>query len=259
MKTRNEFKSYLIIWALVVVVFHILIFLFCHEMIGDRLTTDTVVFKDGTTGIKEVLKPEFLIALYSYIFVILAFIGQLICTKIFLSQESLQKTLYHYPIFNLSLRGLVLTIIFAAVFLVSCIKGTPINPYIALICFLLTLIFIVFTCVSSKTAANMVSAKDENIALKTQYMKLLKGEAESLSNRVKDAKNRELVKAVFDEIRFSDPLSIPDLMNIEQDMITKFENIKANVDGEYDKLKAACEDFSSSLKDRNSKLKALKK
>ncbi len=259
MKTRNEFKSYLIIWALVVVIFHVLIFLFCHEMIGNRLTTEQVVYQDGTVGVKEVLKPEFLLALYSYIFVLLAFLGQLICTKIFLSQESLQKTLYHYPIFNLSLKGLVITIIFAVVFLVSCIMGNPINPYVALICFLLTLIFIVFTCVSSKTAANMVSAKDENISLKTQYMKLLKGEAESIANRAKDAKNKDLLKSVYDEIRFSDPLSIPDLMNVEQDMIQKFENIKANMDGEYDKLKNACDEFSSVLKDRNSKLKALKK
>lgn len=259
MKTRNEFKSYLIIWALVVVVFHVLIFLFCREMIGDRLTTETITFKDGTTGVKDVFKPEFLLALYSYIFVVLAFLGQLICTKIFLSQESLQKTLYHYPIFSLSLRGLVITILFATAFLVSCIMGRPINPYVALICFLLTLIYIIFTCVSSKTAANMVSAKDENIALKTQYMKLLKGEAESLANKAKDGKNKELLKAVFDEIRFSDPLSIPDLMSTEQEMIQKFENIKLNIDSEYDKLKSACEEFSSILKDRNSKLKSLKK
>ena len=254
MKTRNEFKSYLIIWIVAVVIFHILVFVFKQEVIGNRYIIDTITFKDGSQGIKPVFNPDFLNLLYSYIFVLLAFIGQLVCTKIFLSQESLRKTLYHYPIFNLSLRGLVITVIFAFAF---CL--TRMNPIVSLVCFLFTLLYTVFTCISSKTAANMVSAKEENLDLKMQYMKLLKGEADSVLNRVKDSNVKSLVKSVCDEVRFSDPLSIPELVDVEKEMIEKFSQIKENVNGDYDKLKEACEDFSSLLKDRNSKLKALKK
>ena len=255
MKTRNEFKSYLIIWGLAVVIFHILVFIFKQSVIGDRYFMESITFQDGTYGVKQVLRPEFLNLLYSYIFVLLAFIGQLVCTKIFLSQESLKKTLYHYPIFNLSLRGLIITIIFAIVF---CFVN--LLPIISFVIFLFTLFFTIATCVSSKTAANMVSAKEENLEIKTQYLKLLRGEFDSLYNRIKDANEKNIVKEICDEVRFSDPISIPELMDIEKELIGKLDVIKQNINvGKIDELKTACADFSAILKDRNNKVKALKK
>lgn len=255
MKTRTEFKSYLIIWVLAVIVINILAFIMKKNIIDNRLMGDIVTFSDGTHGHKQIFKPEFLNLLYSYIFVMLAFIGQLICTKIFLSQETLKKTFYNYPIFKISLQGLVLTFIFAMVF---CIVPS-FSPVISFVLFLITLLFTVSKCILAKTAANMVNAKDENIAMKTQYIKILKGETDSLFSRTKDMKEKNLVKAVVDAVKYSDPVSIPELIDIEKDLVAKFEDIKSNINKDsFDTLKSACDEFINVLNDRNAKIKSLK-
>ena len=74
MKTRNEFKTYMVLWVIAFIIFNVLVFVFKQEVIGDRYTQDIVVFQDGATGVKQVFRPEFLNMLYSYIFVALAFI-----------------------------------------------------------------------------------------------------------------------------------------------------------------------------------------
>ena len=255
MKTRNEFKTYVVLWIIAIVIFNVLVFVFKQEVIGNRYTVDQAQFQSGEIGIKSVLNPVFVNLLLSYFFVILAFIGQLVCTKIFLSQDSLRKTMYHYPLFNISLVGLGLTIVFAIVF---CFTNMP--PVVSLIIFLATLFYTVFRCLSAKTAANLVSAKEENLELKTQYIKILRGDTESLVNKVSDAKIKKIVQSIADEVRFSDPISVPELIDIEKQMITKFEDLKSAVmDVDYDKAKNASDELSSLIKDRNSRVKALKK
>lgn len=255
MKTRTEFKSYVVIWIIAVLVFNVLAFIFKQSIIGNRLMDSFVTFNDGASGTKQVFRPEFLNLLFSYVFVMLAFIGQLICTKIFLSQETLKKTLYNYPIFKISLQGLFLTIIFAVIF---CF--TNLYPVVSFVIFIITLLITVVRCITSKTAANMVSAKDENIELKTQYIKVLKGEADSLYSRVKDSKEKNEFKKVLDAVKYSDPVSIPDLVLIEKDLIDKFSNIKSRVNAEkFEEFKSACVDFLNVLADRNAKIKSLKK
>ena len=74
------------------------------------------------------------------------------------------------------------------------------------------------------------------------------------------ANEKKIVKDICDEVRFSDPISIPELMDIEKELIEKLEVIKQNINvGKFDELKTACEDFSAILKERNNKVKALKK
>ncbi len=255
MKTRNEFKTYMVLWVIAFIIFNVLVFVFKQEVIGDRYTQDIVVFQDGATGVKQVFRPEFLNMLYSYIFVALAFIGQLICTKIFLSQDSLRKTMYHYPMFSISLVGLIITFIFAMVF---CLITMP--PVISLIIFLVTLFYTLFRCLSAKTSANLVSAHEENLELKTQYMKLLRADAESLANRVSDDNMKKVVKSVADEIRFSDPLSVPELVDIEKEMIAKFSDLRDAVENkDMDKVNKSAAELSNLVKDRNSRVKSLKK
>lgn len=255
MRTRDEFKSYVAVWIICVAVFNVLVFIFKQATIGDRITEVVTYFSDGTTGVREVFKQEFLNLLIGYIFVVLAFIGQLVCTKIFLSQDSLKKTLYHYPIFSISLSGLVITLIFAIVF---CLINLA--PAVTFVILILTLSYTVIRCIAAKTASNMVSAKDENVEIKTQYIKVLRSETESLLSRVKDAKEKELVKKVADAVRFSDPLSIPELVDVETKLIAQLQSIKDIVNaGKTEELSNICEEFLNLISDRNAKVKSLKK
>ena len=255
MKTRNEFKTYVILWVIALIIFNVLVFIFKQEAIGNRYVVDQAQFQDGAIGVKQVLNPTFVNLLISYFFVLLAFIGQLVCTKIFLSQDSLRKTMYHYPLFYISLVGLAMTVVFAIAF---CLTNIP--PVISLIIFLATLFYTVFRCLSAKTTANLVSAKEENLEIKTQYMKILRGDTESLVNKVSDSIIKKLVQIIADEVRFSDPVSIPELIDIESAMITKFGELKdASLNGDYDKVKIVSDELSSLIKDRNSRVKALKR
>ena len=71
---------------------------------------------------------------------------------------------------------------------------------------------------------------------------------------------KKVVKSVADEIRFSDPLSVPELVDIEKEMIAKFSDLKDAVENkDMDKVNKSAAELSNLVKDRNSRVKSLKK
>lgn len=87
---KKEYKSYLIIWTILLAIFNIAVFVSPSEAAG--LSKFGGAFWSG------------------YAFITLAFIGQLAVFFIAFKAENLQKLFYSIPLIRISYTGLILTL-----------------------------------------------------------------------------------------------------------------------------------------------------
>ena len=91
---NKKFKYYALIWAILLAVFNVICFVTPSEAAG--MSKFGGAFWAG------------------YIFITLAFIGQLVCAYFALKTDDKTKLFYNIPIIRVSYTGLILTLVFGA-------------------------------------------------------------------------------------------------------------------------------------------------
>lgn len=250
MKIKNEFKIYLLVWVVAIVVFHILLFNVKRAISENELLTSRELFNIATSESEEYLKTISVNFVLSYVFILLSFISQLVCSFVFLNQKDNKNVIYHYPIFAISLQGLVITIIFAIVFVFFAIPSS-------ISCIALIIIFAVTLsrCVLAKGAAEKVMANEKNINIKTQYIKVLTNEIQSMLLKVKNNDEKKIVSELYDKVRFSDPMSTIDVKETEEKIIAEIEDLHSYFGAGIDELKAKVKKVLDLVDEKNSILK----
>ena len=187
-----------------------------------------------------------------YIFITVAFIGQLVCAYIAFKADNLKKLFYNLPLITLSYTGLILTLIFGGA--AMAIPNLP-NWAGAVIC-LLILGFNAIAIIKAKAAAEIVESVDKKISRKSGFIKNLTCEAESLVSHAKSEKVKSECKKVYEAVRFSDPMSSIRLADIEERIKAEMSQLSegvANDDFEFTASVAA--ELISLLDDRNKQCK----
>ncbi|MBR1531967.1 MAG: hypothetical protein IJ643_07920 [Eubacterium sp.] len=123
---------------------------------------------------------------------------------------------------------------------------------------------VIFACALGKllkrsVARELIVEKDEQIKQKTQFIKLLTADADSLVSRAKSDEAKALAKKVYEAIRYSDPMSVPELDDIElqiKNEFTAFSDAVKNDD--VDIATTSSEELINLTNDRNNKCRALK-
>lgn len=232
---KKLFKTYAVCWAILFVLFNIVCFVIPNNYFG--ISKFGGAFWSG------------------YIFITLAFIGQIVCAYFAFKAENLKKLFYNLPLVTVSYTGLILTIIFGTVFMA--IPNLP--NWIGIVVCIFILAFNAVAVVKASTFSDVAEEIDEKIKTQTQFIKLKTVDAQNIMNRAKNDNIKQECKKVYEALRYSDPMSSPDLSLEEAQITVKMAELKTAVDNDdNDKAISAAKEIILLVKERNAKCKALK-
>ena len=226
---KKNFKFYAVTWAVVLAAFNAVVFAVPHTYNGG--------FWIG------------------YAFIMLAFLGQLACAYLAFKPESLDKVFLNLPLVTISYTGLIVSLIVGTLCMV--LPAVPIWVGI-LVCYL-ALVFVAISLMKANTAAEIVGQIDEKVKTKTQFIKLLSADAEHVLATATTPELKAEAKKVYEAIRYSDPMSVDALLDVESRMQSEFTAFeKAVKEEDLDLAIATAKDVLELVDSRNKKCKALK-
>ncbi|MGM9634621.1 MAG: hypothetical protein ACI3YE_00555 [Candidatus Avispirillum sp.] len=231
---KKAFKFYSAIWFVLFVLFNVIAFV-----------------SVGWAGIEK-FTPSFWIG---YIFITVAFIGQIICTYFALKDNDLKKTFYNISLISTSYTGLILSFIFGGL----CMIISPLPYWVGIILCAIVLGFNVIAVVKATAAIDIVSGIDEKVKESTLFIKSLTVDAENLISRAKTENIKAECKKVYEAVRYSDPMSNDALASIEGDITIKFSKLSEAVISENSgTVVTLADEIIILLGDRNKKCRLLK-
>ena len=225
------------------------------DVLGKGITT--VQIPESVTSIKT----DFISARYTTAFFVvvatlaIGYVFAVISTLIgFKKQQNAEGTFYGIPFVY---SGLVTYIVITIWCGVALFFGF--NPLLQAV-----VAIIIFACalgkLLKKTAAReLIEQRGEQVKQQTQFIKLLTADADSLVSAVKTEETKALAKKVYEAVRYSDPMSVSELDDIEaqiRERFTEFESMVTKSDTENAKLIA--DELLDLIKSRNNKCKVLK-
>lgn len=232
---NKNFKFYLSVWTILFAIFNIAVFVSPSETAG--MSKFGGAFWVG------------------YIFITLAFIGQLAVSFIALKNENLQKLFYKISLVRISYTGLILTVIFGTLCMV--IPNMP-NWIGIIICFAV-LGFNAISVIKADFAADTVSEIDGKIKTQTAFIKNLTVDAEILMNKATTDEIKSECKKVYEAVRYSDPMSCSEVLTIEKNILIKMSELKLEIDnGNFEKIKYIVQKVIDLIEERNAMCKANK-
>ncbi len=190
-----------------------------------------------------------------YIFITLAFIGQLACAYFAFSAKNKQNLFYNIPLITLSYSGLISMFGAGAI----CMKVPFLPEWLGVIICLIVLAVNAVAVIKAAFAASVVSDIDTRVKQQTYFMKNLTLEALHLYTITNAPELKELAKKVYEAVRYSDPLSSDALESEENTIKISFADFENAVNtGDSANAEKLADKVISDVKLRNEKCKLLK-
>ena len=232
---KKSFKIYSLIWAICLAVFNVITFVTPNEIGG--------VSKFG---------GSFWVG---YIFITIAFVGQLACAFVAFKAENLKKFFYNIPLLSISYGGLVAMLIVGSIFM-----AIPVLPeWIGIIVCVIILAFNAIAIIKATAAADIVSGIDEKIKTQTFFIKSLSVDAQSLMTSAKSDELRAEAKKVYEAIHYSDPMANAALSDLDTQIERQFNAFSDAVKADDAELaKETADVLVEMVERRNQKCKLLK-
>lgn len=230
----KKFGVYSAIWAVVLGIFNLIVFLTPSEAGG--------MYKFG---------GAFWVG---YIAITVAFVAQLVCAFFALKEKNLTKLFYNISLIKISYTGLIVMLIAGTL----CMAIPNLPNWIGIIVCAIILLLNAISLIKASAAAHIVAGVDQKIAVETAFIKGLTAQAESLMKTVSDDL-RATTKKVYEAIRYSDPVSNIALASLDAQIGRQFTAFSAAVkreDLELAKNEAAA--LVEMLESRNQQCKCLK-
>ena len=228
----KKFKFYLYSWVLLVAVFNLVVF------ISPDKAGNYYKFGGAFWG--------------GYVSIMLAFVIHLLVSLHVFSAENLQKLFYKIPLIRISRIGFVCIFIFGTLFMV--VPNLP-NWLGIVVCYFILLLTII-SVVKADAAGEIVADIDATVKKKTLFIKDLTADALNLMNSVSDRKVKEDCNKVYEALRYSDPVSSPELKDIEEKINTYYNNFKKDV--QKNTRTDGLQELLSLISERNEQCKKLK-
>ena len=191
---NKTFKKYSLIWIICITLFNVVAF----------------VTPCANNGVSK-FSGSFWIG---YIFITIAFLGNLGCSHLVFKSKNLKKLFYNIPLIRISSIGLFVMLIFGGLAMV--ISGFPI--WISVIVCFAVLAFTAIGIISSFQTADTVESIDTKIKTNTEFIRIYTMRAENLIVRAKTDDLRKLCEKVYKAFRYSDPISNEKIIYIEKEI-----------------------------------------
>ena len=231
---KKVFKFYSAIWAVLLALFNVISFV-----------------SVGWAGIEK-YTPSFWIG---YIFITIAFIGQITCTYFALNDNDIKKTFYNISLISTSYTGLILSFIFGGL----CMLISPLPYWVGIILCAIVLVFNIIAVIKASAAIDIVGSIDEKVKENILFIKSLTDDAEGLISRAKSENVKAECKKVYEAFRYSDPMSNSALASIESEITIKFSNFSdAVLSNKFDVASECSTELVILIDERNKKCKLLK-
>lgn len=232
---KKSISVYSIIWTICLVVFNVITFVTPNEIGGVSKFTGT--FWVG------------------YIFITIAFLGQLACAFVAFKAENLKKFFYNIPLLSISYGGLVTMLVIGSIFMA--IPALP--EWIAIIVCVIILAFNAIAIIKATAATDIVSGIDEKIKTQTFFIKSLSVDAQGLVTSAESDELRAEAKKVYEAIRYSDPMANATLSDLDAQIERQFNAFSDAVKAEDSELaKETAAALVEMVERRNQKCKLLK-
>ena len=232
---KKSFKIYSLIWAICLAVFNVITFVTPNEIGG-------VSKFSGSFWV-------------GYIFITIAFLGQLACAFVAFKAENLKKFFYNIPLLSISYGGLVTMLVVGSIFMAIPVLA----EWIAIIVCVIILAFNAIAIIKATAAADIVSGIDEKIKTQTFFIKSLSVDAQSLMTSAKSEELRAEAKKVYEAIRYSDPMANPALSDLDAQIEKQFNAFSDTVKADDAELaKETANALVEMVERRNQKCKLLK-
>ena len=226
---KRNFKFYALTWAIFLVLFNTIVFLIRTIISGYVINYDA----------------RFWIA---WLFVMVAFAGNLLCANWAFRAENLERLFYKVPLITVSYIGLIVMLVLGG--LLMLIPNCP--AWIAAVVCVAVAAFTAVAIVKADWAGEAVSVVHEKTKVQTQFIKLLTVDAETLLSKTKNLNDKDKAAAqkVYEALRYSDPMSSESLGGIEIELAEKFKSFETAVNTEMD-VTVAAESLLETLEKRN--------
>ena len=230
---KKTFKLYIAAWGLLLALFNLITFIVPAAPDTEKYTSSFWI---------------------GYAFIMVAFIGQLVCSAMVFNQDENKEVFYGISLLKTGYAGLVVTFIAGIICMVSAF------PYwLSVVICAVVLVLNALAVIKAKVAIDAVSSVDAKVKEKTFFIKSLHIDAETLMARASDETIKVECRKVAEALRYSDPMSSSALASAECQISVKFADLSAAV-AENDKEKAAvvAKELLVLIDDRNRKCKLLK-
>lgn len=230
---KRSFKSYFAAWAVVLVLFNIIVF----------------AVNDFDLSYKEA--PFWL----GYALITIMFIGQLICGYVSVKDNNATKTFYRLSLVSACYTGLISSFITGTVSMMG--SEGPLWFFVILCA--VCLAFNALAIIKAAAAVGEVERIDKKIKQQTFFIKALTVDANNLLARAQSDVAKAECKKVYETVRYSDPMSSDMLASVESQITLKFAELtKAVLAADDQAITAAAADVVILVNDRNNKCKLLK-
>lgn len=232
---KKNFKYFAAIWAVMLIVFNVITFVTPDEMNG--MNKFAGAFWVG------------------YIFITVAFIGQLICAFIAFKAENAGKLFLNVPLLTISFTGLILTLIVG----VATMAIPDLPKWAGVVVCTLVLAFTAIAVIKASWAADAVQSVERSVKAKTLFIKSLTIDADTLLAQAKSEEIKAECRKVFEAVRYSDPMSSDALTAAESQITLKFSALSDAVKkSSLEDVKNLSSELLVLIEDRNKKCKLLK-
>lgn len=233
---KKIFKSYAIIWAVLLALYNLTVFLVKPIIPSYAINYDARFW-------------------ISWGVVIATFVGQLVCAKTAFDVKNNEKLFLNIPLVTQSYTALI-----AATVVSSTLMLIPNCPaWIAAIICSIVLGLCIIAVAKAKVAADVVGEIDDKIKVQTAFIKMLAVDAEGLIARGKSEAAKTACKKVYEAVRYSDPMSNEGLASVESEITIKFAKFSdAVVAGDEAAVAGLSNDLLILIGERNKKCKFLK-
>lgn len=233
---KRNFKSYALIWAIMLAAFNAVVFLVRPVIPGYAVNYDA----------------RFWIA---WGFILAAFSGNLVCAYFAFKAQSLKKLFYNLPLITVSYAGLIVMPVLGGALML--IPGCP--AWIAAVVCLIAAAVTAAAVVRADWAGKAADAVEEKVKAQTAFIKTATLDAQNIANRAKSPAISAACQRVYEALRYSDPMSSEALSAEEAKIAAKIEELSAAVNNADEETAGATADETVLLiKERNNKCRLLK-
>ena len=233
---KKTMRFYVICWTIFLAVFNAVV----------------VLVRPVIPGFDVVYDVRFWVA---WAFVILAFVGNLLCAKKAFAAENAQKLFYNISLIRISYTGLIFMLLFGAGLML--IPALPV--WIAAVVCVLVLACSAIAVAKAAAAVELVEKVDEKVKTQTSFIRETTAEAEKCVNLARSAAVKAECSRIYEALRFSDPMSNPALTPEETQISARMAELTAAVTADdAEKAAAAAKAVVSLVGERNAKCKLLK-